>query len=86
MQTFKGKFGVLESFILVTKTSQYILRALGFPSGSDGKESACNVGDLGSNPELGRWLGEGNGNPIQYSCLENLIGGTFCSDGWGHAQ
>ena len=60
---------------------------MGFPGGPDGKESACNVGDLGSNPELGRWLGEGNGNPIQYSCLENLMdGGTFCSDGWGYAQ
>ena len=42
-----------------------------FPGGSDGKESACNVGDWGSIPELGRSLGEGNGNPLQYSCLEN---------------
>ena len=39
--------------------------------GSEGKESACNVGDLGSNPGLGRSPGEGNGNPLQYSCLEN---------------
>ena len=38
---------------------------------SDGKESACNAGDLGSMPGLGRSLGEGNGNPLQYSCLEN---------------
>ena len=38
---------------------------------SDGKESACNVGDLGSIPGSGRSLGEGNGNPFQYSCLEN---------------
>ena len=42
-----------------------------FPVGSDGKESACNVGDPGSIPELGRYPGEGNGNPLQYSCLEN---------------
>ena len=42
-----------------------------FPGGSDGKESACNAGDLGSMPGLGRSLGEGNGNPLQYSCLEN---------------
>ena len=43
-----------------------------FPGGSDGKESAiCNVGDPGSIPELGRSPGEGNGNPLQYSCLEN---------------
>ena len=38
-----------------------------------GNESACNGGDLGSIPELGRSLGEGNGNPLQYSCLENLM-------------
>ena len=44
----------------------------GFPDGSDGKESACNAGDLGSIPGLGRSLGEGHGNPLQYSCLENL--------------
>ena len=36
-----------------------------------GKESACNVGDLGSIPELGRSSGGGHGNPLQYSCLEN---------------
>ena len=42
-----------------------------FPGGSDGKEFACNVGDLGSSPMLGRTPGEGNGNPLQYSCLEN---------------
>ena len=43
----------------------------GFPGGSDGKESACNVGDLSSIPGLGRYPGEGNGNPLQYSCLED---------------
>ena len=42
-----------------------------FPSGSDSKESACNAGDLGSIPGLGRSPGEGNGNPLQDSCLEN---------------
>ena len=45
----------------------------GFPGGSDGKASACNAGDLGSIPELGRSPGEGNGNPLQYSCLENSM-------------
>ena len=45
-----------------------------FPGGSDGKESACNVGDLGSVPWLGRSPGGGHGNPLQYSCLENSIG------------
>ena len=43
----------------------------GFPSGSDGKASVCNAGDPGSIPELGRSPGEGNGSPLQYSCLEN---------------
>ena len=42
-----------------------------FPGGSDGKASAYNVGDLGSIPGSGRSPGEGNGNPPQYSCLEN---------------
>ena len=44
---------------------------LGFPGGSDGKESACSAGDQGLIPESGRSPGEGNGNPLQYSCLEN---------------
>ena len=43
----------------------------GFLGISNGEESACNTGDLGLIPELGRSSGEGNGNPIQYSCLEN---------------
>ena len=43
----------------------------GFPGSSVGKESACKAGDLGSIPGLGRSPGEGNGNPLQYSCLEN---------------
>ena len=42
-----------------------------FPGGSDGKASVYSAGDLGSIPELGRSLGEGNGNPLQYYCLEN---------------
>ena len=46
-------------------------KVLGFPYNSVGKESACNAGDLGSIPRLGRSPGEGNGNPVQYSCLEN---------------
>ena len=43
----------------------------GFSGGSDGKKSVCNAGDLGLIPGLGRSLGEGNDNPLQYSCLEN---------------
>ena len=41
---------------------------VGFPACSDSKESACNAGDLGSIPGLGRFPGEGNGYPFQYSC------------------
>ena len=49
-----------------------------FPGGSDDKASAYNVGDLGSVPGSGRSPGEGNGNLLQYSCLENpMDGGTW---------
>ena len=47
----------------------------GFPGGSEVKAPACNAGDLGSIPGLGRSTGEGNGNPLQYSCLENPMDG-----------
>ena len=47
----------------------------GCPGGSEVKASACNVGDLCSIPGSGRSPGEGNGNPLQYSCLENLMDG-----------
>ena len=47
---------------------------MGFSGGSDGKESAYNVEDLGSIPGLGRSPGEGHGNPLQYSCLKNPHG------------
>ena len=47
---------------------------MGFPGGSDGKESACNAGNLGLIPGLGRSPGGGHGNPLQYSCLENPHG------------
>ena len=50
----------------------FICEVLGSASG---KESACNAGDPGSIPETGRSPGEGNGNPLQYSCLENSMDG-----------
>ena len=53
---------------------------LGFPGDSAGKESACNVGDLGLIPGLGRAPGEGKGYPLQYSGLENSM------DPWGHKE
>ena len=46
---------------------------IGFPGGSYGKVSACNAGNSGSIPGLGKLSGEGNGNPFQYSCLENSM-------------
>ena len=46
---------------------------MGFPGGSDSKESAYNAGDLGSIPGSGRSPGGGHGNPLQYSCLENYM-------------
>ena len=52
-----------------------LLWTLGFPGGSDGKASALNEGDLGSIPGSGRSSEEGNGNPLQYSCLENPMDG-----------
>ena len=48
---------------------------MGFPGGSEVKVSACNAGDLGSIPGSGGSPGEGNGNPLQYSCLENPMDG-----------
>ena len=53
---------------------------LGFPGSSEVKASACNAGDLGSIPGLGRFPGEGNGNPLQYSCLENPMDGETQQD------
>ena len=65
----------IESYLMWHKKQEVILRAIcykgGFPGGSDGKESACNAGDLGSIPGSERSPGEGSGNPVQYSCLEN---------------
>ena len=61
--------------------------SLGFPVGSEVKASACNAGDLGSIPGLGRSPGEGNGNPLQYSCLENpMNGGAWWATVYGVAK
>ena len=49
------------------------LGSFGLPCGSVGEESACNAGDLGSIPGMGRYPGEGNGHPFQYSGLENSM-------------
>ena len=61
---------------------------LGFPGGSDSKESYCNVEELGSIPGLGRFPGEGHDNPLQYACLENPHGqrslAGYCP--WGRKE
>ena len=57
-----------ENYFFFTRDS-----SVGFPGGSDCKNSACNAGDLGLIPGSGRFPGEGNGNPLQYSCLESSI-------------
>ena len=61
----------------LSPTSPVNISSLGFPGGSAGKESACNAGDLGSVPGLGRSPGEGNGYPLQYSGLENSMDCIF---------
>ena len=65
-----------NKFLLVTDfihSREYMLVPLGFPGGSEVKASACNEGDLGSIPELGRSPGEGKGYPLQYSGLKNSM-------------
>ena len=59
-----------------------------FPGGSDGKESTCNAGDLGSIPRLGRSPGGEHGNPLQFSCLENPCGQRSLAGyiPWGHKE
>ena len=68
-----SQFGstISNKLLLFTLFIPFFSMDLGFPGDSDGKESACHAGDSGSIPELGRSPGEGNGNPFQYSCLEN---------------
>ena len=60
----------------------------GLPGGSDGKESACNTGDTGSIPGLGRSPRKGNGYPLQYSCLENSVDreALMGYHPWGHKE
>ena len=60
--------------VWIITNSRKILKERSFPGGSDCKESACNAGDLGSIPGSGRAPGEGNGNLLQYFCLEIFTG------------
>ena len=68
---FYQTWDVLGFMAMYYKRVKFIAILRGFPDSSVGKESACNVGDLGLIPGLGRSLGEANGYPLQYSCLEN---------------
>ena len=62
-----------QKMMLLKCCTQYVSKFGKLPGGSDGKESACNVGNLGSIPESGRSPGERNGYPLQYSCLEDSM-------------
>ena len=78
----------IETQTLNDTTDQIDLIAIyrtfwGFPGGSDSKESACSVGDLGSIPGLERCPEGGHGNPLQYSCLENPHGQKSLVGPWG---
>ena len=65
---------ILKPLIMMSHRLDWsVFGSKGFPGGSAGKESACNAGDLGSIPGLGRSPGEGNGYPLQDSCLENSM-------------
>ena len=73
-QTRNGESEARNLTTLLGKIVFFIpLGSLGFPGGSDGKESACNAGDMDSIPGLGRSLREGRGYPLQYSGLENSM-------------
>ena len=66
------------------KKCSIVVTIMDFPGGSDGKVSVYNAGDLGSIPGSGRSPGEGNGNPLLYSCLENPMDGGAWWATWGH--
>ena len=71
-----------REYLLLLVARRYHQFEVGGKSGSEVKASACNVGDLGSIPGLGRSPGEGNGNPLQYSCLENPMD----REAWDHKE
>ena len=75
LSLFEEKLQIMPDFPADFATWLYI-PGTGFPDGSDSKESACDVGDLDLILESGRFPGEGNGNPLQYSCLENPMDGV----------
>ena len=79
----------LRATLLLNRNNYHLLHftEFGFSGGSEVKASACNAGDVGSIPGSGRSPGEGNGNPLQYSCLENpMDGGAWWARVHGVAQ
>ena len=64
---------LMHNILFMGSMIQCCFEFTGFPGGSEGKMSACNVGDLYLIPRSGRSPGEGNGNPLQHSCLENSM-------------
>ena len=70
MSLLMGYYQWLE-FNVINQIKEIRTISKGFPCGADGKESTCNVGDLGMIPRLGRSPGGRHGNPLQYNCLEN---------------
>ena len=80
MHFFIGQWDVIrceaseaERACIYISSSVVAMSNMSFPGGSDSKESACNAGDPGSIPGPGRSAGEGNGNPLQHSCLTRAI-------------
>ena len=71
----------IHLFFQDTFNNKHLFMIRVFSGGSEVKASACNAGDLGSIPGSGRSPGEGNGNPLQYSCLENPMDGGLQSTG-----
>ena len=71
LQIFIKYLSTVYIFSSIISVSLLCLSLSGFPGSSDDKESACNVGDPGSIPGSGKFSGERNGNPLQYSCLGN---------------
>ena len=90
LEGYNSSWGHKESDTTESLTPSHRLSTMlqAFPGGSDGKESACNVGDLDSIPRLGRLPGEWNGYPLQYSCLENTQGQRSLAGyrPWGHKE
>ena len=78
----------LSGKLLFNISIERYIKILGFPGSSAGKESTCNAGDLSSIPGLGRSSGEGHGNSLQYSCLENPYGQRSLAgySPWGHKE